>query len=215
VDWRFRPLRGAVAESLVCPTADQRRAFPARHPSLFAATGFAHHPYSMVEPPGQRSRDREYLTLADTRRLHRALDGIWRAYRQGLRGPDVWFTEYGFQTNPPNPTGIPETRQAAWLNEAEYMAFRDRRVRSHAQFLLVDDRPVPGLSPDDPGYWGTFQTGIRHIDGRPKRSYGAYRMPIHLPRRQLRSSARCRRRVSARVRYSLSRERCRGGSTIE
>ena len=61
----------------------------------------------------------------------------------------IWLTEYGYQTDPPDPTivGQPWSRQAAYINEADHIAYRNRRVRSVAQFLLVDDQPNRDVPP--------------------------------------------------------------------
>jgi hypothetical protein len=67
------------------------------------------------------------------------------------------------------------------------MAWRDPRVRSVAQFLLFDSKPVPRYQPTSFNYWDTFQTGLLYADTgkpnsvRPKPAFSAYRLPIWLP----------------------------------
>lgn len=184
VDGRLRRLSGAAAASLGCPTGTPEE-FVGAHPGLFLTTGFAHHPYSLLEPPSRPSRDRDFVTIADLPRLTRALDGIFRSYgRPG--GIPIFLTEYGYQTNPPDPFGFTWRRQASFLNEGEFIAYRNPRVRAVAQFLLVDDAPTDGLSPTDPDYWGTFQTGLVARDGRRKPAFEAYRLPVWVPQRSKR-----------------------------
>ena len=180
VDRRLHVLRGARARAVGCPTSHQRHTFRAEHPALFEATAFAHHPYQLLQRPDQRSRNRDFVTIAELPRLERLLDRLERHYgvrrRMGL-----WLTEFGYQTRPPDPLGVSLREQAAYLNQAEYIAYRDRRVRALAQFLLVDDHPVPGVARSDPRYWGTFQTGLVTLAGNPKPALRAYRLPLWIP----------------------------------
>jgi hypothetical protein len=132
----------------------------------------------------------DHVVLADINRLVRTLDALFVSYGQRARLP-IHLTEYGYQTNPPDPyAGISWTRQAAHIEEAEYMAYRNPRVRSSAQFLLKDDGPVSAFPTSDRRYWGTFQTGLLTNGGRPKRAFGAYQRPIHVtPNRTSRGRA--------------------------
>ena len=63
------------------------------------------------------------------------------------------------------------------------MAWRDPRVRSLAQFLLVDSAPNAAYPKGSIRYWSTFQTGLEFLGGRPKPSLNAYRLPIWVPSR--------------------------------
>ena len=95
------------------------------------------------------------------------LDAAARARRIPRRLP-VYYTEFGFQTNPPDRIfGVRVALQPAYLNQSDWMAYRDRRVRGVGQYKLVDDAPLP-----------SFQSGLRFGDGRPKPGYAAYRLPI-------------------------------------
>ena len=89
--------------------------------------------------------DAEFAPLADLGRLEQALDRSVAAYGVTRRLP-IYLTEYGYETNPPNPfRGVAPATQAAYLDEAEYLAWRDPRVRTLSQFLLRDSRPRPRL----------------------------------------------------------------------
>jgi hypothetical protein len=61
------------------------------------------------------------------------------------------------------------------------MAWRDRRVRALAQFLLYDALPDRSFPPGSVGYWSTFQTGLLFANGTHKPAYNAYRLPIFVP----------------------------------
>ena len=142
------------------------------------ATGYAHHPYSVVSPPAQPSGNRGFITLADSDRLKAILDAAAAAGRIGKDLP-LWYTEFGYQTAPPDPfRGITLEQQAQWLVDAEQLTSADPRVAGLTQFLLRDDEPRTIFPGNDPRHWATYQTGIQFDDGRPKPAYAAYRLPL-------------------------------------
>jgi hypothetical protein len=62
-----------------------------------------------------------------------------------------------------------------YLNQAEYMAWRDPRVQTLSQYLLAD-APPGGGSPIS-----SFASGLEFINGTAKPSFAAYRLPIWMP----------------------------------
>ena len=188
LDRRLRPYAGRAAQQRGCPAdAAGRRRFVADHPGLFRSTGWAHHPYGLEISPSTPDPQPDQVTLAVLSRLTSTLDRIFRRYGVRRRLP-VWLTEYGYQTNPPDSLiGVSWRRHAAWINEADYLAHRNRRVRSVAQFLLVDDGPNRRVAPTDLRYWGsTFQSGLISLDGRRKPAFSAYQRPVHVSRSRVR-----------------------------
>jgi hypothetical protein len=181
VDANYRPLRGDAATSLGCPTKGSSWDFIFQNLGLFAATGFAHHPYYFFHPPDYSSPDPDFVPIANLGRLESGLDRAFAAY--GLRRQmPLYVTEYGYQTNPPDPFQlVTPSQQAAYLNEADYIAWRDPRVRSVSQFLLYDAKPDTRYPPFNFSYWDTFQTGLLFANGQPKPSEAAYRMPLWIP----------------------------------
>jgi hypothetical protein len=180
---RLRPLRGAAAQARGCPASFNAGAFVSEHPGLFGASGWAHHPYSLTTAPRTRAKNSDDAVLSGTGRLTRTLDRAAAAYGLSKRLP-IWMTEYGYQTDPPDPTvGISFRRQAAWLDDATYMAFRNKRIASFAQFLLVDDGPLRQYKASDPRYWGAFQTGLVTAQGKHKLAYESFKRPISVSRR--------------------------------
>ncbi len=178
-----RPLVGEPAAALGCPGAGSPSAFVTAHPVLFDATGFAHHPYSFFLPPEHSVRDPSFVPLADLSRLERTLDRVFGAYAVRRRLP-LYLTEYGYETNPPNPfRGVSPATQAAYLDQASYLAWRDPRVRTMSQFELYDSPPDTAYPRGSVGYWSTFQTGLVYLRGAPKPSLFTYRLPIYLPAR--------------------------------
>jgi hypothetical protein len=179
VDDDYRPFTGGEASARGCP--DGGSGFTAAHPALFDATAFAHHPYALQSPPGATDKtSKDHVVMRDLDRLTVALDRLMRVHGRKRRYP-IWLTEYGYQTEPPDPyAGWPWETQARFLAEAEWLAYRHPRVRSMTQFLLYDDAPLHAFPADDPRHWGTFQTGLRTLDGTRKDSYSGYQRPIHV-----------------------------------
>ena len=179
VDANDRPVTGPLANALGCPR--NPAAFATAHPGLFDASGFAHHPYAFFIAPSAQMTDTNFVPLSGLPRLERALDSIFGVYGVGRRLP-LYLTEYGYETNPPNPfRGVSPAIQALYINEGEYLAWRDPRVRAMSQFLLYDALPDTSYPRGSQRYWSTFQTGLLYANGTPKPSLGAYRVPIYVP----------------------------------
>ena len=157
-------------------------------------TGFAHHPYSQggSQPPQTKGRRATEITISSAGRLERVLDAGARRHRIP-RGLPIHYTEFGFQTNPPDLLfGVSPARQAEYVNQSDWIAYRNDRIRSVAQYKLVDDTIV-----------SSFQSGLRFFDGTPKPSYDAYRLPLWITRKG-----------SARLRvYGQVRPLANGGTT--
>jgi hypothetical protein len=148
---------------------------------LFGATGFAHHPYSFFLAPNVEMANPDFAPLSNLSRLEHGLDATLSAYGVHRRLP-LYLTEYGYETNPPNPyRGVNPAEQAFYLDEGQYLAWRDPRVRSLSQFLLYDSAPNGSYAPGTPGYWSTFQTGLLYADGRQKPAFDSYRLPVFVP----------------------------------
>jgi hypothetical protein len=135
--------------------------------------GFAHHPYGRAL---RVTTTADVVNLLAIRRLGADLD---RAAKAGRLPPGlpIYNTEFGFQTNPPDPTvSTTPARQAELLNDKEEQSYSYPRLRSYAQYLLYDDPPRPGAT--DSEIWSGFQTGLRFADGEAKPALDAYRLPI-------------------------------------
>jgi hypothetical protein len=188
VDDNLNLLKGSEAEVRGCP-ADPAT-FVAQNPGLFHASGYAHHPYALLTPPSRRSMSSDSVSMGDLRALTREITRIYARYGQKLptkRGVPLYLTEYGYQTKP-DPIHISFAQQAAWINEAEYIAYKNPLVRSMSQFLLIDDAPAGGIDPkkDPQLYWRTFQSGLKLLNGSRKPSYKAYVTPIFVKQRTVR-----------------------------
>jgi hypothetical protein len=188
LDDNLNLLKGVEAEVRGCP-ADPA-GFVAANPGLFHATGFAHHPYALLTPPGRKSKSPDDVAMSDLPALSRELKRIYARYgqkTQSSRGVPLYLTEYGYQTKP-DPFTVSFSQQASFINQAEYIAYKNPNVRSMSQFLLIDDAPVPGVDPkkDPQLYWRTFQSGLQLLAGKRKPGYAAYATPIYLKQRTIR-----------------------------
>lgn len=159
IDSRGRSLTGTNAKRQKCSGF---RALPG---------AVAHHPYARgaIGSPSSRAA-RDDLPLASIRNLYRVLDQGAKRKRIAKSVP-VYLTEYGIQTKPPDRFGVSQGTQARYINQADWMAYRDGRIRSVSQYELVD--------PADPN---TFNTGLRFSNGNAKSSLAAYRIPIWVSR---------------------------------
>jgi hypothetical protein len=155
---RGHKLRGRIARDEGCT-----------HYKKLAATGIAHHPYNRggSQPPLRRPTGPGEITIANLSRLSRVINqgSHNRRIRGGLR---FFFTEFGFQSNPPDRTfGVSLSRQARYINQSDYIAYHNRRVSAISQYELFDDTDI-----------GSFNTGLRRSNGKAKPALNAYRLPI-------------------------------------
>jgi hypothetical protein len=92
------------------------------------------------------------------------------------------MTEYGYESRAyANRPVFTLRQQAVFLSWAEYLAWRNPRVKTYAQFLLRD---LPYSGPANPirrqqGHW---ESGLLFADGRPKPMAGAFRAALHADR---------------------------------
>jgi hypothetical protein len=179
VDSRYRQLRGFVAAEEGCPTtAAGSRRFRAQNPALFNASGLAVHLWARWYPPNlDPQRDPNYAGLPDLPHFEGALNHLLRVYGSRRQLP-LYNTEFGYVTNPPNASApfVSPTTAAYYLNWAEYMSWRDKRIRSFAQYLLSDPRPTTAAP------YTLWASGVFTYTGKPKQPvYNAWRLPLYLP----------------------------------
>jgi hypothetical protein len=131
-------------------------------------------------PPNREAHpDPDYSTLGEIGNLERAIDRLQRVYGSRVRLP-VWDTEFGYLTDPPKHhdqypwVSVPTA--AYYLNWAEYLSWRNPRIRSFMQYLLHD--PLPAVKSTD---FGGFASGLLTYGGAQKQTYSAWRLPLFLP----------------------------------
>ena len=119
VDASNRPLAGSAATSLACPANAVRLSFAQGHPGLFDATGFGHHPYSFFLAPNVSYPEPDFVPSVDLSRLEHGLDATFHTYGGGRRIP-IYLTEYGYETNPPDPFGESASRGRRGISARPY-----------------------------------------------------------------------------------------------
>jgi hypothetical protein len=141
------------------------------------ADGFAHHPYSLTSLPSASNPDPDTAQIADLDRLSGLLAELQRRGR--IADPlDLYLTEYGYESDPPDPTrGVSPEEQARRLSEATFLAWQRSDTRMFAQFLLQDLGP-DASSPDPARRWRDYQSGLLFEDGSPKPALQAFKLPF-------------------------------------
>ncbi len=174
LDAGFAMLRGTAATLRGCPASGAAAGFRAANPGLFQATGLAAHLYPQGElsPATRVPGEPDFADFASLPVLASTLDRALGAYGSSRRLP-IYSTEFGYQTNPPELYHAPPALASAYLNEAEYLSWRNPRIRSYDQYLLSD--------PPNAGPSSGFDTGLEFKDGTPKATLAAFRMPLYLP----------------------------------
>ena len=81
--------------------------------------------------------------------------------------PLFWVTEFSWDTNPPDPKGVPQALHARWVSEALFRMWR-AGVSAVFWFRLQDD----------PLRTSPYQSGFFATNGQPKYSLEAFRFPF-------------------------------------
>jgi hypothetical protein len=157
VDSHYRPYRGKAAQKRGC------KGFKS-----LPGTGLAYHPYTLAGGPKVRTPNKDDASIGDLGRLTKAISRLRSRHRIRSSWP-IWITEFGFQSRPPDPYGTPIKKIPGFMGEAEYLAYKNRRVVSFAQYPLVDDAG---------GIVG-FQSGLRFHNGKQKPGvFAAFQRPF-------------------------------------
>jgi hypothetical protein len=125
---------------------------------------YAHNPYplSPQETPFEGGcRYCETITMSTLGRLLFEVDRAWGDTR-------IWLTEYGYQTNPPDPwLGVSKALQARYVSEAGLRVYEAPRVDLLIHYLVEDEPDV-----------ARWQSGLLTAAGAAKPSYAAFRLPL-------------------------------------
>jgi hypothetical protein len=152
LDSNYRQYRGRAAKLRGCSRVGR-----------IPTSGLAYHPYTLAGGP-KVNEGRDDAAIGQLGRVRSTLDALARRGKLPRR-LKVWITEFGYQTKPPDPFGTPIGRAPNLMDLSEWIAFRNPRVATYAQYTLRDN-----------DFW---QSGLRRANGRPKREvYDAFRMPL-------------------------------------
>lgn len=125
---------------------------------------WAHHPYygspadtPATKPVGARGGAPTAVMLGNISSLIKVVTQLYGNKR-------IWITEYGYETNPPDPIfGVSYAKQALYLKQAFAIARKNPRIDMMLWFLLKDE---PNL--------GGWQSGLMTYGGKKKPSFAAF-----------------------------------------
>jgi hypothetical protein len=159
--------------SLFCLEGGELKPVACPEPAHFDI--LAHHPIA-VGPPLESAASPLDASTPDLGRLTAVLRRAEQAHTVQPAGrKQLWVTEFWYDSDPPDPHGVPLFRQARWYEQDLYLFWK--QGASVAVCLQVGDSP-PGK-----GYEYTNQSGVYFLDGRPKPSLTAFRFPLVAERR--------------------------------
>jgi len=174
--YTIAPLR--FARLLLCMRG-RRRPRPTRH----GCEGGVHfdifdvHPYTTGGPTHRgRADDVEIADLPKLQRLLRAADRAGRIRGAFHRTP-LWVTEFSWDSDPPDPGGLPMPILARWTAEALHAAWR-AGVSRFFWYSLRDQPPNPSRPFSETLESGLYFRGATLAEDRPKRQLYAFRFPF-------------------------------------
>jgi hypothetical protein len=140
------------------------RGMSAAHARLDA---YSHHPYAVThgETPFGFARGvcrycTGVLTMAN-------LEQLTREVKRDFGPKRIWLTEYGYETNPPDPSGVSWTLQSQYLAQAALRAAAAPYVDILVQFMLQDEGRPNG-----------WQSGLISSTGQFKPALNSFMLPI-------------------------------------
>ena len=162
---RMRP--AMFTRALLCLGGQSLRAAACPNPAHFDA--MAADPYEVGSPvtPAFNIDDVSAPDLGKLTRIVNRAVALGRALPR--RHKQLWVTEFGYDSNPPNPTAVSLATQARWLDEALYL-FWSQGVNTAVWYLVRDQAPT--YNPFD------YYTGLYFYNGQAKPSFEAYRFPL-------------------------------------
>jgi hypothetical protein len=124
---------------------------------------YAHHPYPIypgATPYSGGCGSCKTITMA-------TLEVLLREVGKSFPRAKVWLTEYGYQTNPPDPFGVAPKEQALYLAQAAQRTFSAPKVEMLIQYLYRDEPEVD-----------RWQSGLETVRGKPKPALNATMFPF-------------------------------------
>jgi len=138
---------------------------------------WSHHPYTSGGPT-HRAADPNAVSIRELPRMRRVLDAAARTGRAISPHPiPFWVSEFSWDSNPPDPGGVPTGLHARWVAEALYRMWRSG-VSLVTWFKLRDDGPSGGKRNSQ-----IFQSGLYFrcwslACDTPKPALRAFRYPF-------------------------------------
>jgi hypothetical protein len=143
---------------------------PMKCPNPAHLDAVSHHPYG-IGGPLWHAENADDAAVPDIDKIARVLRAAERFHRVLPRGhKQLWVTEISWDSDPPDPNGVPIAEQARWYEQAMYVLWR-QDVSTVLWLQIVDSPPIPN-------YGSTYQAGIYYLNGQPKPSAVAFRFPF-------------------------------------
>jgi hypothetical protein len=131
------------------------------------------HPYTWGGPTHHATTAGD-LALGDMPAMDAVLQQAWQAGRIiSTSEPKFWVTEFSWNTNPPNPGGVPMDLQARWTAQALYTMWQSG-VSMVTWFQLRDATATAGSGP---GNSGLYFNGGSLANDTAKPTLEAFRFP--------------------------------------
>ena len=145
--------------------------------------GYSHHPYSLLHTPDYSDkRNPDNAGIGDLKRLSKLLDRLAAMRRIDPKVRDLYLTEFGYESNPPDPIKpFSPQEQARFINWSEYLAWKNPRVKAFPQFLLKDMGTVSAeAAARGKREYGDWQSGLFFNDGSPKPAASTFPLALHV-----------------------------------
>jgi hypothetical protein len=125
---------------------------------------WAHHPYYSGPAETPTTKPLTANGAAATAVTFGNIGDLVKTVTQLYGNKRIWLTEYGYQTNPPDPiVGVSWAKQAAYLTQAFGIARKNPRIDMMLWFLLKDEPTIGG-----------WQSGLITYGGKHKPAFGAF-----------------------------------------
>jgi len=146
------------------------------------ADAFSYHPHGQLRAPDEPNPNLDEAQVGDLGRLEKTLDTVQArgGFKNGRGGRfELHFTEFGYQTNPPDPfAGVSPVKQSRWLQQSAYVFWHNPRVKTVIQYEWRDEPLGRGRSPVS--RYSGWQSGLRTAADRAKQSYFSFPNPVHV-----------------------------------
>jgi hypothetical protein len=163
---RMQPVE--FERELLCVTAQFTLEGACNDPADFDAIDS--HPYG-IYGPNWHALNADDVSVPDVYKLVNVLHAAEKLGTAMPAGPKGnWVTETSWDTNPPDPNGVPIQEQARWMEQAFYNLWK-QGVSTVLWWQIEDSPPIPN-------YASTYQAGTYYLDGQAKPSATAFRFPF-------------------------------------
>jgi hypothetical protein len=145
-------------------------------PSGVSFDAIDHHPYG-IGSPTTHALNPDDASIPDISKITKVLHAAERASRALPHGPkQVWTTEIGWNSRPPESTGVPIMTQARWLEQSLYLLW-SQGVSTVMWLQIVDIPPIPGQP------FSFWDSGLYFQNAKAKPAATAFSFPFVTQRR--------------------------------